>query len=33
MLRWLNDLEELTGKSIVVKPDASLRQEQFDVQR
>ena len=29
--RWLNDLEELTGKSIIIKPDASLHQEQFDV--
>ena len=29
--RWLNDLEELTGKSIIIKPDASLHQEQFDM--
>ena len=29
--RWLNDLEELTGKGIIIKPDASLHQEQFDM--
>ena len=29
--RWLNDLEELSGKSIIIKPDASLHQEQFDM--
>ncbi|MGZ4813723.1 MAG: Rne/Rng family ribonuclease, partial [Terriglobales bacterium] len=29
--RWLNDLEELTGKSIIIKPDATLHQEQFDM--
>ncbi|HEX9120608.1 MAG TPA: Rne/Rng family ribonuclease [Terriglobales bacterium] len=29
--RWLNDLEELTGKSIIIKADASLHQEQFDM--
>jgi len=29
--RWLNDLEELTGKTIIIKPDAALHQEQFDM--
>ncbi|MGI9102276.1 MAG: Rne/Rng family ribonuclease [Terriglobales bacterium] len=29
--RWLNDLEELTGKSIIIKADAALHQEQFDM--
>jgi ribonuclease G len=29
--RWLNDLEELTGKSIIIKPDPALHQEQFDM--
>ncbi|MGZ4817066.1 MAG: Rne/Rng family ribonuclease [Terriglobales bacterium] len=29
--KWLNDLEELTGKSIIIKPDATLHQEQFDM--
>ncbi|MBZ5627524.1 MAG: Rne/Rng family ribonuclease [Acidobacteriia bacterium] len=29
--RWLNDLEELAGKSIIIKADASLHQEQFDM--
>ena len=29
--RWLNDMEELTGRTIIVKPDATLHQEQFDV--
>jgi Rne/Rng family ribonuclease len=29
--RWLNDLEELTGKSIIIKADPALHQEQFDM--
>jgi ribonuclease G len=29
--RWLNDLEELTGKTIIVKADPTLHQEQFDI--
>jgi ribonuclease E len=29
--KWLNDLEELTGKTIIVKSDASLHPEQFDM--
>ncbi len=28
--RWLNDMEELVGKPIIVKPDPLLHQEQFD---
>jgi hypothetical protein len=28
---WLNDLEELAGKSIIIKPDPTLHQEQFDM--
>jgi Rne/Rng family ribonuclease len=30
--RWLNDFEELTGKNILVKSDATLHPEQFDIQ-
>ena len=29
--RWLNELEELTKKTIIVKSDAALHQEQFDI--
>ena len=29
--RWLNELEELTKKSIIVKSDPALHQEQFDI--
>ncbi|HXZ81644.1 MAG TPA: Rne/Rng family ribonuclease [Terriglobales bacterium] len=29
--RWLNDMEELTGRNLIVKPDATLHQEQFDM--
>ena len=29
--KWLNDLEELTGKTIIVKSDPSLHPEQFDM--
>ncbi len=29
--KWLNDLEELTGKTIIIKSDASLHPEQFDM--
>jgi ribonuclease G len=29
--KWLNDLEELSGKSIIIKPDVTLHQEQFDM--
>jgi ribonuclease G len=30
--RWLTDFEELTGKNILVKSDATLHPEQFDIQ-
>jgi ribonuclease G len=30
--RWLVDFEELTGKNILVKSDATLHPEQFDIQ-
>ena len=30
--RWLTDFEELTGKNILVKSDATLQPEQFDIQ-
>ncbi len=30
--RWLTDFEDLTGKSILVKSDATLHPEQFDIQ-
>jgi ribonuclease G len=29
---WLADFEELTGKNILVKSDATLHPEQFDIQ-
>lgn len=29
--RWLNELEELTKKTVIVKSDPSLHQEQFDI--
>jgi ribonuclease G len=29
--RWLNDLEELAGRPIILKPDPLLHQEQFDM--
>ena len=29
--RWLSDMEELTGKTVIVKPDPTLHQEQFDI--
>jgi ribonuclease G len=29
--RWLSELEELTGKTVIVKSDPALHQEQFDV--
>ena len=29
--RWLTEMEELVGKSIIVKPDPLLHQEQFDM--
>jgi len=29
--RWLTEMEELTGKSIIVKNDPALHQEQFDI--
>ncbi len=29
--RWLQDLEELVGRTIIVKSDATLHQEQFDM--
>jgi Rne/Rng family ribonuclease len=30
--RWLNDFEELIGKNVLVKSDATLHPEQFDIQ-
>jgi ribonuclease G len=30
--RWLNDFEELVGKNVLVKSDATLHPEQFDIQ-
>jgi len=30
--RWLTDFEELTGKNILIKSDATLHPEQFDIQ-
>jgi Rne/Rng family ribonuclease len=30
--RWLTDFEDLTGKNILVKSDATLHPEQFDIQ-
>jgi Rne/Rng family ribonuclease len=29
--RWLSDLEELTGRTVIVKSDPTLHQEQFDL--
>jgi Rne/Rng family ribonuclease len=29
--RWLSDMEELTAKTVIVKPDPTLHQEQFDI--
>ena len=29
--RWLSDMEELTNKTVIVKPDPTLHQEQFDI--
>ena len=29
--RWLSDLEELTGRTAIVKVDPTLHQEQFDI--
>jgi ribonuclease G len=29
--RWLSELEELTGRSVIVKTDPTLHQEQFDI--
>ncbi len=30
--RWLQEMEELTGRTVIVKADAMLHQEQFDIQ-
>jgi ribonuclease G len=30
--KWLNELEEMTGKTIIVKSDPALHPEQFDIQ-
>ncbi len=30
--RWIQEMEELTGRNIIVKSDAMLHQEQFDIQ-
>jgi ribonuclease G len=30
--RWLQDMEELTGRTVIVKADPTLHQEQFDIQ-
>jgi ribonuclease E len=29
--RWLQDMEDLIGKTVIVKSDATLHQEQFDI--
>jgi ribonuclease G len=29
--RWLQEMEELIGKTIIVKSDPTLHQEQFDI--
>jgi ribonuclease G len=29
--RWLNEMEELTKRTIIVKSDPALHQEQFDI--
>jgi ribonuclease E len=29
--RWLNELEEMTGRTIIVKSDPTLHPEQFDI--
>jgi ribonuclease G len=29
--RWLQDMEDLTGKTVIVKSDPTLHQEQFDI--
>jgi ribonuclease G len=29
--RWLSELEEMTGKTIIVKSDPALHPEQFDI--
>jgi ribonuclease G len=29
--KWLNELEELTKKTVIVKSDPALHQEQFDI--
>jgi ribonuclease G len=29
--RWLSEMEELTGKTIIVKSDPAVHQEQFDI--
>jgi ribonuclease G len=29
--RWLSEMEELTSKTIIVKSDPALHQEQFDI--
>jgi ribonuclease E len=29
--RWLQDMEDLTSKTVIVKPDPTLHQEQFDI--
>jgi ribonuclease G len=30
--KWLNELEDLTGKNVLVKSDPTLHPEQFDIQ-
>jgi ribonuclease G len=29
--RWLNEMEELTKRTIIVKSDPALHEEQFDI--
>jgi hypothetical protein len=29
--RWLSELEEMTGKTIIIKSDPALHPEQFDI--
>ncbi|MGH9616958.1 MAG: Rne/Rng family ribonuclease, partial [Acidobacteriaceae bacterium] len=30
--RWLSEMEEMSGKTVIVKSDPSLHPEQFDIQ-
>ena len=30
--KWLSEMEELTGRTVIVRNDPALHQEQFDIQ-